>query len=127
MLSCTAPPAGPGGTFTVRIDSCPGAYIRIEVEDDGGPWLVPAPDPGSGRGLDIVRVLAADWGPLPAPRAVPSGLGSVGPAASTAGASPGMPGYPWWRTERPERSGPYRSPAVGAQIGRVRALPGKRL
>ena len=52
----------PGGTFTVRIESCPGAYIRIEVEDDGGPWLAPAPDPGSGRGLDIIRVLAADWG-----------------------------------------------------------------
>jgi hypothetical protein len=52
----------PGGTFTVRIESCPGAYIHIEVEDDGGPWLAPAPDPGSGRGLDIIRVLAADWG-----------------------------------------------------------------
>jgi anti-sigma regulatory factor (Ser/Thr protein kinase) len=52
----------PGGTFTVRIDSCPGAYLRVEVDDDGGPWLAPAPDPGSGRGLDIIRVLAADWG-----------------------------------------------------------------
>ena len=52
----------PGGAFTVRIDSSPGAHIRIEVEDDGGPWLAPAPDPGSGRGLDIVGVLAADWG-----------------------------------------------------------------
>jgi anti-sigma regulatory factor (Ser/Thr protein kinase) len=52
----------PGGTFTVRIERCPGAYVLIEVEDDGGPWLAPAPDPGSGRGLDIVRVLAAEWG-----------------------------------------------------------------
>src|SRR5437588_8553572 len=52
----------PGGTFTVRIESCPGAYIRIEVEDDGGPWLASAPDPGSGRGLDIIRVLAAERG-----------------------------------------------------------------
>ena len=52
----------PGGTFTVRIESCPGVHIRIEVEDDGGPWLAPAPDPGSGRGLDIVGVLAAEWG-----------------------------------------------------------------
>ena len=52
----------PGGTFTVRIESSPGAHIRIEVEDDGGPWRATAPDPGSGRGLDIIRVLAAEWG-----------------------------------------------------------------
>ena len=52
----------PGGSFTVRIDSHPGAYIRIEVKDDGGPWLAPAPDPGSGRGLEIVGALAANWG-----------------------------------------------------------------
>jgi serine/threonine-protein kinase RsbW len=53
---------GPGGTFTVRIGSRPGADIRIEVEDDGGPWLAPAPDPGGGRGLDIIGTLAAEWG-----------------------------------------------------------------
>src|SRR5215472_589299 len=57
----------PGGTFTVRIESCPGAHIRIEVDDDGGPWLAPAPDPASGRGLDIVGVLAADWGVAASP------------------------------------------------------------
>src|SRR5215471_9099432 len=52
----------PGGTFTVRIGSRPGAYVRIEVDDGGGPWLAPAPDPGSGRGLDIIGALAAEWG-----------------------------------------------------------------
>src|SRR5262249_60941686 len=52
----------PGGTFTVRIESCPGTHIRIEVEDGGGAWLAPAPDPGSGRGLDIIRAIAAAWG-----------------------------------------------------------------
>jgi serine/threonine-protein kinase RsbW len=52
----------PGGTFTVRIGSRPGAYVRIEVDDDGGPWLAPAPDPGSGRGLDIIGALAAECG-----------------------------------------------------------------
>ena len=57
----------PGGTFRVCIDSCPGAYIRIEVEDDGGPWLAPAPDPGSGRGLDIIHALAAEWGVATSP------------------------------------------------------------
>jgi serine/threonine-protein kinase RsbW len=57
----------PGGTFTVRLESCPGAYIRIEVEDDGGPWLTPAPDPHSGRGLDIIHGLAAEWGVATSP------------------------------------------------------------
>src|SRR5262252_1648113 len=57
----------PGGTFTVRIESRPGAYIRFEVEDDGGPWLASAPDPGSGRGLDIIGVLAAEWGATTSP------------------------------------------------------------
>jgi anti-sigma regulatory factor (Ser/Thr protein kinase) len=57
----------PGGTFTVRIGSRPGAYLRLEVEDDGGPWLAPAPDPGSGRGLDIIGALAAEWGVATSP------------------------------------------------------------
>jgi serine/threonine-protein kinase RsbW len=57
----------PGGTFTVRIGSRPGADVRIEVEDDGGPWLAPAPDPGSGRGLDIIGALAAEWGVAASP------------------------------------------------------------
>jgi len=62
----------PGGTYTVRAESCPGANVRIEVEDDGGPWITSAPDPASGRGLDIIRALAAEWGITtgPAGRAV---------------------------------------------------------
>jgi serine/threonine-protein kinase RsbW len=57
----------PGGTFTVRIGSRPGADIRLEVEDDGGPWLAPVPDPASGRGLDIIGALAAEWGVATSP------------------------------------------------------------
>ena len=63
----------PGGTYTVRAEGCPGASVRIEVEDDGGPWMrKPAPDPASGRGLDIIGALAAEWGitSSPAGRAV---------------------------------------------------------
>jgi anti-sigma regulatory factor (Ser/Thr protein kinase) len=63
----------PGGTYTVRAESRPGASVRIEVEDDGGPWMrKPVSDPASGRGLDIVRALAAEWGitASPAGRAV---------------------------------------------------------
>jgi anti-sigma regulatory factor (Ser/Thr protein kinase) len=52
----------PGGSFTVRTEHCPGDSVRIEVEDDGGPWVGPAPDPTHGRGLDIIRALAAEWG-----------------------------------------------------------------
>jgi len=61
-----------GGTFTVRADSHPGAGVRIEVEDGGGPWISAAPDPSHGRGLGIVRALADDWGiaTTPAGRAV---------------------------------------------------------
>ena len=61
-----------GGTFTVRAESHPGDGVRIEVEDDGGPWISAAPDPSHGRGLGIVRALADDWGitTTPAGRAV---------------------------------------------------------
>src|SRR5215467_2425799 len=78
----------PGGTFTVRIESCPGAHIRIEVEDDGGPWLAPAPDPASGRGLDIIGVLAADWGVAARPAGRTVWARFNWPAAHTAGTSP---------------------------------------
>jgi anti-sigma regulatory factor (Ser/Thr protein kinase) len=61
-----------GGTFTVRTESHPGADVRIEVEDDGGPWISAAPDPSHGRGLGIVRALADEMGitTTPAGRAV---------------------------------------------------------
>jgi anti-sigma regulatory factor (Ser/Thr protein kinase) len=52
----------PGGTFTVRTENCPGGSVRIEVEDQGGPWVGQVPDPAHGRGLDIIRALAAEWG-----------------------------------------------------------------
>lgn len=50
----------PGGQFTVRAELHPGDYAWIEVEDNGGPWLEPAPD--RGRGLGIIRALVTDWG-----------------------------------------------------------------
>src|SRR2546430_16366910 len=39
-----------GGTFTVRTESCPGADVRIEVEDAGGPPGSSAPHPAPARG-----------------------------------------------------------------------------
>jgi serine/threonine-protein kinase RsbW len=52
----------PGRTFTVRTEIRPGAHVRIEVEDDGGPWIEALPGLSRGRGLDIVRAIAAETG-----------------------------------------------------------------
>ena len=52
----------PGGSFTVRIQ-LDGGRLRVEVTDDGGPWLWPADsDEQHGRGLLIVTQLATAWG-----------------------------------------------------------------
>ncbi len=60
--------ARPGGTITVRVHIAPGDHVQIEVDDHGGHWTQPAPDPTRGRGLDIIRGLAADWGITNTPR-----------------------------------------------------------
>ena len=52
----------PGGTFTVRATVNPGLYIRVEIEDNGGPWTGGISDPTGHHGWDIVRVLANGWG-----------------------------------------------------------------
>jgi two-component sensor histidine kinase len=52
----------PGGTFTIRAEFHPGDYARIEVVDNGGPWVRHPPQDGRGHGLDIVEALAAEWG-----------------------------------------------------------------
>jgi serine/threonine-protein kinase RsbW len=52
----------PGGHFTVRAGSR-GGRLRVEVTDQGGPWVWPEHGAGQdGRGLLIVSELAADWG-----------------------------------------------------------------
>ena len=52
-----------GGTFIVRVTVNPGHRgVRVEVEDQGGPWIA-APDESTGHhGLDILRALAKEWG-----------------------------------------------------------------
>ena len=52
----------PGGTFTVRAAIRPGHHVRIEVEDNGGPWTPATRDAARHHGLDIIRALATDWG-----------------------------------------------------------------
>jgi anti-sigma regulatory factor (Ser/Thr protein kinase) len=53
----------PGGQFEVRVFHHPAGHARVEVTDQGGPWI---PDPSGrqnhGRGLLIVSRLAAAWG-----------------------------------------------------------------
>jgi anti-sigma regulatory factor (Ser/Thr protein kinase) len=51
----------PGGCFTVRA-SVRHAGLRVEVEDEGGPWEQPHDrDDLCGRGLVIVGALSTDW------------------------------------------------------------------
>jgi serine/threonine-protein kinase RsbW len=51
----------PGGCFTVRARLFP-AGLRVEVEDEGGPWRRrPGSDDACGRGLVIVGALASAW------------------------------------------------------------------
>jgi serine/threonine-protein kinase RsbW len=53
--------ARPGGRFTVRASIRPGS-LRVEVEDEGGPWHPTAQHNSQrGRGLCIVAALARDW------------------------------------------------------------------
>lgn len=52
----------PGGTFTVRTMISAGQHVRIDVEDNGGPWKKAVSDPARHHGLDIIRALASDWG-----------------------------------------------------------------
>ncbi|HUY51706.1 MAG TPA: ATP-binding protein [Streptosporangiaceae bacterium] len=52
----------PGGHFTVRAQLHDNV-LRVEVRDDGGPWIWPAyPDGQHGRGLHIVAQLARACG-----------------------------------------------------------------
>jgi hypothetical protein len=37
-------------------------YVRVKIEDSGGPWTPAISDPTRRHGLDIVCALASDWG-----------------------------------------------------------------
>ena len=60
----------PGGIFTVRA-LLHGSRLRVEVHDQGGPWLQPelaGSEQLNGRGLLIVDQLTAAWGRAGNPR-----------------------------------------------------------
>lgn len=52
----------PDGTFIVRATVIPTYYVRIEVEDNGGPWTGDMSDPTGRHGWDMIRALANGWG-----------------------------------------------------------------
>jgi len=52
----------PGGTVTIRATINPDYHVRIEVQDNGGPWNQGMIDPTRHHGLDIVRAVADEWG-----------------------------------------------------------------
>lgn len=56
--------AAPGGRFTVRAEVRRGDYVRIEVEDQGGPWTRRGTADDRPHGLDLVAALAGpgNWG-----------------------------------------------------------------
>jgi|SRR5215469_16602294 len=56
--------AAPGGRFTVRAEACPGKYVRIEVDDQGGQWIPRCRENDRPHGLDLINALAGtgNWG-----------------------------------------------------------------
>jgi serine/threonine-protein kinase RsbW len=53
----------PGGRFTVRVCMRLDDSLRVEVQDEGGPWTLPEDADGRhGRGLLIVRKLVREFG-----------------------------------------------------------------
>lgn len=52
----------PGGTFWVHVTAVPGDHIRVEVCDQGGPWIERTRDPERPHGLDVVRLIATAFG-----------------------------------------------------------------
>jgi anti-sigma regulatory factor (Ser/Thr protein kinase) len=52
----------PGGTFTVRIEICPGVYVHAEVEDQGSTWDGNIGAAEAPHGLFLLQALSADCG-----------------------------------------------------------------
>ncbi len=53
----------PDAQFVLRAEICAGQYLRVEVEDQGGPWdLRFGRDEGRWHGLDLVDEMASGWG-----------------------------------------------------------------
>jgi anti-sigma regulatory factor (Ser/Thr protein kinase) len=52
-----------GGRFTVNVERYDNGHVRVEVEDQGGPWIQRTKPEGQlSLGLRIVGQVARDWG-----------------------------------------------------------------
>jgi anti-sigma regulatory factor (Ser/Thr protein kinase) len=52
-----------GGRFTVNVERYDNGHVRVEVEDQGGPWIQRTkPEGQRSLGLRIVGQLAREWG-----------------------------------------------------------------
>jgi anti-sigma regulatory factor (Ser/Thr protein kinase) len=54
----------PGGHFGVQVEGRAGEWVRVAVDDDGGPWAAGQADDDieHGNGLEIICALSADMG-----------------------------------------------------------------
>ena len=52
-----------GGRFTVNVERYDEGHVRVEIEDQGGPWIQRTkPEGQQSLGLRIVGQLAREWG-----------------------------------------------------------------
>lgn len=52
-----------GGRFTVNVERYAEGHVRVEIEDQGGPWIQRTkPEGQQSLGLQIVDQLAREWG-----------------------------------------------------------------
>ena len=74
-----------GGRFTVNVERYDNGHVRVEVEDQGGPWIERTkPEGQPSLGLRIVGQLAREWGIKDASDSARTVWFEVGPIQSSA-------------------------------------------
>src|ERR1700757_3506181 len=74
-----------GGRFTVNVERYDEGHVRVEIEDQGGPWIQrKKPEGQQSLGLRIVGQLAREWGIKEASDSTRTVWFEVGPVRSPA-------------------------------------------
>jgi len=77
-----------GGRFTVNVERYDEGHVRVEIEDQGGPWIQRTkPEGQQSLGLRIVGQLAREWGIKEASGSTRTVWFEVGPVRSPAQAA----------------------------------------